>query len=75
MVERQELRILQYNVQKSRDVVMASLFQDRWITEYSHRRKSKKSREFSECGGNVHARMRFGVKCTVEHSRRHTVFV
>ena len=34
MVEHQELRILQYNVQKSRDVVLASLFQDRWITEY-----------------------------------------
>jgi exonuclease III len=34
MTEQQELRILQYNVQKSRDVVLASLFQDRWITEY-----------------------------------------
>ena len=34
MTEQQELRILQYNVQKSRDVVLASLFQDQWITEY-----------------------------------------
>ena len=34
MVEHQELRILQYNVQKSKDVVLASLFQDRWITEF-----------------------------------------
>ena len=34
MVVHQELRILQYNVQKSKDVVLASLFQDRWITEY-----------------------------------------
>ena len=31
---RQELRILQYNVQKSRDVVLASLFQDPGILEY-----------------------------------------
>jgi hypothetical protein len=34
MVGHQELRILQYNVQKSKDVVLASLFQDRWIAEY-----------------------------------------
>ena len=34
MVEQQELRLLQYNVQKSRDVVLASLFQAGWITEY-----------------------------------------
>lgn len=34
MIEQSELRILQYNVQKSRDVVLASLFQDRWIAEY-----------------------------------------
>ena len=34
MVGHQELRILQYNVWKSRDVVLASLFQDRWIREY-----------------------------------------
>ena len=30
----QELRILQYNVQKSRDVVLASLFQDPRVLEY-----------------------------------------
>ena len=35
MTELQELRILQYNVQKFRDVVLASLFQDRWIREYN----------------------------------------
>jgi hypothetical protein len=29
-----ELRILQYNVQKSRDVVLASLFQDNKVLEY-----------------------------------------
>jgi hypothetical protein len=34
MVEHRELRILQYNVQKSRDVVLASLFQDSRILEY-----------------------------------------
>lgn len=34
MVEHQELRILQYNVWKSKDVVLASLFQDRWITDF-----------------------------------------
>ena len=34
MVGQQELRILQYNVQKSRDVVLASLFQDPRILEY-----------------------------------------
>jgi hypothetical protein len=34
MVGHQELRILQYNVQKSRDVVLASLFQDPRILEY-----------------------------------------
>ena len=34
MVEHQELRILQYNVQKSKDVVLASLFQDRWIADF-----------------------------------------
>jgi len=34
MTEHQTLRILQYNVQKSRDVVLASLFQDRWISEF-----------------------------------------
>jgi ribonuclease HI len=34
MVEHQELRILQYNVQKSRDVVMADLFQDPRILTY-----------------------------------------
>ncbi|KIW93975.1 uncharacterized protein Z519_05290 [Cladophialophora bantiana CBS 173.52] len=33
MVGHQELRILQYNVQKSRDVVFARLFQDQWIRE------------------------------------------
>ncbi|KFY28958.1 hypothetical protein V491_00241 [Pseudogymnoascus sp. VKM F-3775] len=35
MVGHQELRILQYNVQKSRDVVLASLFQDPRILEYN----------------------------------------
>jgi hypothetical protein len=30
----QELRILQYNVQKSRDIVIASLFQDSKILDY-----------------------------------------
>jgi len=34
MVEHQELRILQYNVQKSRDVVLANLFQDPRILKY-----------------------------------------
>jgi hypothetical protein len=34
MVGHQELRILQYNVQKSRDVVLASLFQDPRTLEY-----------------------------------------
>ncbi len=34
MLGHQELRILQYNVQKSRDVVLASLFQDPRILEY-----------------------------------------
>jgi hypothetical protein len=34
MTDHQSLRILQYNVQKSKDVVLASLFQDRWISEY-----------------------------------------
>ena len=34
MMGHQELRILQYNVQKSRDVVLASLFQDPRILEY-----------------------------------------
>jgi ribonuclease HI len=34
MVGHQELRILQYNVWKSRDVVLASLFQDSRILEY-----------------------------------------
>lgn len=34
MLGHQELRILQYNVQKSRDVVLASLFQDPKILEY-----------------------------------------
>jgi ribonuclease HI len=34
MTEHQSLRILQYNVQKSKDVVLASLFQDRWISEF-----------------------------------------
>ena len=34
MTRHQELRILQYNVQKSRDVVLASLFKDRRILEY-----------------------------------------
>jgi len=34
MTRDQSLNILQYNVQKSRDVVLASLFQDRWISEY-----------------------------------------
>lgn len=32
--EQSELRILQYNIQKSRDVVLASLFQDQWIATY-----------------------------------------
>lgn len=34
MVAHQALRILQYNVQKSRDVVLASLFKNRCVTEY-----------------------------------------
>lgn len=34
MVGHRELRILQYNVQKSRDVVLASLFQDPKVLEY-----------------------------------------
>ncbi|EDN04471.1 predicted protein [Histoplasma mississippiense (nom. inval.)] len=34
MLEHQELRILQYNVWKSRDVVLASLFQNRKILDY-----------------------------------------
>jgi hypothetical protein len=34
MLGHQELRILQYNVQKSRDVVLASLFQDARVLEY-----------------------------------------
>ena len=34
MVEHRELRILQYNVQKSRDVVLASLFQNSKTLEY-----------------------------------------
>lgn len=34
MVGHQELRILQYNVQKSRDVVLASLFQNPQVLEY-----------------------------------------
>jgi hypothetical protein len=34
MLVRQELRILQYNVQKSREVVLANLFQDQRVTEY-----------------------------------------
>jgi ribonuclease HI len=34
MTENQLLRILQYNVRKSRDVVLASLFQDRWISDF-----------------------------------------
>ena len=34
MVGHQELRILQYNVQKSRDVVLANLFRDPRILEY-----------------------------------------
>ena len=34
MVGHQELRILQYNVQKSRDVVLASLFQNSKTLEY-----------------------------------------
>lgn len=34
MTGHQELRVLQYNVQKSRDVVLASLFQDPRILEY-----------------------------------------
>ena len=34
MTGHQELRILQYNVQKSRDIVMASLFQDDKTLEY-----------------------------------------
>lgn len=34
MTEHRELRILQYNVQKSKDVVLASLFQDPRILEY-----------------------------------------
>lgn len=34
MLEHQELRILQYNVQKSRDVVLASLFRNPRVLEY-----------------------------------------
>jgi hypothetical protein len=34
MIKHQELHILQYNIWKSKDVVLASLFQDRWIREY-----------------------------------------
>jgi hypothetical protein len=34
MMEHSEFRILQYNVQKSKDVVLASLFQDRWISQF-----------------------------------------
>jgi ribonuclease HI len=34
MLESRGLRILQYNVQKSKDVVMAGLFQDRTVLEY-----------------------------------------
>lgn len=34
MVEHQELRILQYNVRKSRDVVLASLFQNSRVLNY-----------------------------------------
>jgi hypothetical protein len=34
MIKHQELHILHYNVWKSKDVVLASLFQDRWIREY-----------------------------------------
>ena len=34
MIGRDVLRILQYNVNKSKDVALASLFQDRWIVEY-----------------------------------------
>jgi len=34
MTRHQSLNILQYNVQKSRDVVLASLFQDQWISEF-----------------------------------------
>src|SRR5258706_15085107 len=34
MVGHRELRILQYNVQKSRDVVMANLFQDPRVLRY-----------------------------------------
>jgi hypothetical protein len=34
MLRHQELRILQYNVQKSRDVVLASLFQNPRVLEY-----------------------------------------
>lgn len=34
MLEHHELRILQYNVQKSREVVLASLFQDPGVLEY-----------------------------------------
>jgi hypothetical protein len=34
MVGHQELHILQYNVQKSRDVILASLFQDPRVLEY-----------------------------------------
>ncbi|CAG9950816.1 unnamed protein product [Clonostachys rosea f. rosea IK726] len=34
MIGHQELRILQYNVQKSRDVVLASLFKDSRVREY-----------------------------------------
>jgi hypothetical protein len=34
MIRSRELRILQYNVQKSRDVILASLFKDPRILEY-----------------------------------------
>jgi ribonuclease HI len=34
MLGHQELRILQYNVQKSREIVLASLFQNRRVLEY-----------------------------------------
>jgi len=34
MLEQRELRILQYNVQKSRDVVMAGLFQDQRVLDF-----------------------------------------
>lgn len=34
MIEQQQLRILQYNVQKSREVVLASLFRDPGVLKY-----------------------------------------